>query len=111
MAGAGPSGLRGVVHLAPLDRRHVVARRLLQGSPLPAELLPVVVLRAGAVGTSEDARPGLRVEDVVNGGRRAIVKVRRCRPHALQRRRLVAAMTLRRLLLAEPAAVERLLRV
>src|SRR5438067_970081 len=60
------AGLRGVVHLAALERRHVGAGPALHHLHFPAELFGVVGIQVCFIGAREHLGPGLGIENVIH---------------------------------------------
>src|SRR5579884_835942 len=104
VAAIAAAGLRCVVDLAILNRRQLARVGLLrQQFHLPAQLTGIIRIEIGAVGAREQLGPGLGIEDVIDGGRRAVMEIRRRRPDAVQRRRLIAVGFLDGIIFVEPA--------
>ena len=89
VAAVAAAGLRRVVSLASLARRQLRIDRA-DFAIFPAELHRIVIVRRRVIGPSKSFRPGLRVQDVIDGRRRAVVEVGRRRPQAVQRWGLIA---------------------
>src|SRR5262245_25065921 len=117
MSAVAAAGLRGVADFAALNRRQIWIGGAVEDSDFPAELMGVVILRAGAIGAGVILGAGFRVEHMVNGRRGAVMKVGRCGPDAVERWGLIAVgfagfsnfLRARHTLLAEPGALIMLL--
>src|SRR5215470_5481205 len=99
-----------VVDLAALDRRHAGVGGTVRHRDAPSDPDPVVILLPGPERASEDLRPLLRVQHMINRWDGPVVEVRRRRPDAVEGRGLIPApieavvrLAMRSLFLGEPA--------